>query len=111
MYVYTQKRGRWRYGLASWTGGPNTCLAAAEDVFAAHGLKGGDTQRDDVRLQKNWAGFGPGALLLTDTEEEAWAHGERRRARVYRGMDCSWADFRNSQEPKIVTREEYEAMT
>ena len=111
MYVYTQKKGRWRYGLASWAGYSDSCLAAAEDVFSAHGLKDGDTQRADVRRQKNWAGFVDGALVLTDTKEDARGHSERRRARVYREMDCSWADFQSSQEPRFVTKEEYEAIT
>jgi len=111
MYIYTQKIGRKLFGLASWTCGAGLYSAAAEDVFRAHGLDGGSARWANVQGQKNWGGFVDGALVLTDTEAEARAHRERRAAREYRRMGLDWERFASSQEPRIVTKEQYEAIT
>ena len=72
MYVCAVRNDKRKWvGLATWTGGPQTCLALAEDVFRHYGIQGETFWKDSMERQKNFAGYVQHVIHLTDSEERA----------------------------------------
>jgi hypothetical protein len=86
MYVCAVRNDKRKWvGIATWTGGPQTCLALAEDVFRHYGIQGETFWKDSMERQKNFAGYSS-VVHLTDTEEDARIYACLRRIGDYVAM-------------------------
>jgi len=73
MYHAVTKKGGKLLTVATWIGGPNSCLRLAEVVFRHHGVNARDVRWASVAQQKNWHGYASDCVHLTDSETEAEA--------------------------------------